>query len=147
MWGVRVLDVITWTVLIAGWFILDRLTRRRELKNALSSSIAETVRLVEDIEEFAIEFWLAPGSDRQEQHRQRARMIHKVNRLERRASDLRRRHAKLNLDTYLNALSKSVLDGDGEALDRKALSEDDPRMDRMMNAAKELIGKLDSFRN
>ena len=117
------------------------------MKNALSSSIAETVNLVEDIEEFAIEFWHSPGSDRQEQHRQRARMIHKFNRLERRASDLSRRNSKLNLDSSLNELSRAVLDGDGEALNRESLSEDDPRMNRIMNAARELVAKLDSFRN
>jgi len=147
MHEIRILDLITWGVLIAGWFIFDLLARRRESKNSLSQRAADAIILVEKIEEYSIEFWINPGSNENSQYLQRTNMIQKLDHLERRVEDLRKQKSKLMLDNKFNNFSKSILDGNGEAVDRKPLIEGDPRMTRITVSAKELVQALNFSRN
>ncbi|MCY3827717.1 MAG: hypothetical protein OXF89_01130 [Rhodospirillaceae bacterium] len=142
MFEVRFLDVVTWFVFILGWFVVDQLARRREANNRLSSKLDEALNLVEEIETFAIDFWLAPATDKKAQGLQRRKMIAAIARLERRISTLQRAKPELGLDSEFIAFNKSILDGEGESVKRSPLPPDDPRMDRIANAAKALVGGL-----
>ena len=142
MWELRALDVVTWIVLVAGWIVFDQLARARDRTNWLCSRVDDAIARVEEIEEAALEFWQSPGAGLGQQGRQRRLMILKLDHLERRVSEFGSRKPDLSLDSEINGFSKSILDDDGESLDRAALQPDDPRFERIADAAKELTNKL-----
>lgn len=119
MWELRALDLVTWLVLVVGWIVFDQLARARDRANRLSSQVDDAIARVEEIEEAALRFWQSPGAGSDQQHLQRHLMILKIDHLERRVSELGNR--KLNLDSEINVFSKSILDNDGESLNRSVL--------------------------
>ena len=146
MWELRALDFVTWAIFAAGWIVFDQLARARDRTNRLSSQVDDAIARVEEIEESALRFWQSPGADTDAQDLQRGLMILKIDHLERRVSELGKRKPDFGLDSEINAFSRSILDDDGEALDRSALRSDDPRLERIADAAKELTNKLRTAR-
>ena len=140
------MDVVTWAVFAAGWIVFDQLARARDRTNRLSSKVDDAIARVEEIEESALRFWQSPGADPDKQELQRRLMILKIDHLERRVSELGNRNLDFGFDSEINGFSKSILDDDGESLDRAALRSDDPRLERIADAARELTEKLRTAR-
>ncbi len=138
----QITDFITWILIVAGWAVFDRLARARDQKNRFSSQIDDAVALVEKIEEEALRLWQSPGLGRAEQDLQRTLMIMQIDHLEGRISGLGHRKPDIGFDSEINDLSKSILDDDGESLNRTALGPDDPRFDRIADAARKLRDRL-----
>lgn len=142
----RILDGVTWFLLIGGWFIFHVLASKRAANERLCSQIDDAIALVEQLEPRAIEFWYSPGSEEEDQAVQRQQMITKIDQLERRLEALKVRKRRFVFDSEINVFSRSILDGDGESLTRSRLRSDDPRMVRIGDAARTLVEKLDQAR-
>ncbi len=146
MWELRALDLVTWAVLAAGWIVFDWLARARDRTNRCSSQVDDAVARVEEIEESALRFWHSPGADSDQQDLQRRMMIMKIDHLERRVTELGNKRSSFGCNSEINGFLKSILDDDGESLDRAALRSDDPRFERIAEAAKILTNKLRTAR-
>ena len=140
--SLRVFDVVTWVIVIVGWFIFHHLAGKRDKRNTLSHKIDDAVSLIENIEEFSHKFWSKPGDNQEEQALQRQEMILKISRLEGRIHYLQGQVSKLGCDAYLNDFSRSVLDDDGESLGRTALRAENERFGRIRGAAQKLTEQL-----
>ncbi|MCY4152841.1 MAG: hypothetical protein OXE94_11495 [Aestuariivita sp.] len=146
----RWLDFVTWIIVIMGWVVFHRLALRRDQKNRYLSKIDNITKRVEDVEEAALQFWSSPGHSRDRQERQRRSMIMMLNHLETVISHLQKPapmfgNIAVRFDSEVNDLSRSILDGNGEACDRSTLAPDDPRWKRISNAIKKMQTKLHSI--
>lgn len=142
MWELRALDFVTWAVFAAGWIVFDQLARARDRTNRLSLQVDDAIARIEEIEQVALEFWQSPGAGPDQQDLQRRQMILKIDHLERRVSELGNKKLGFGFDSEINGFSQSILDDDGEALDRSALPPEDSRFERIADAARELTNKL-----
>jgi len=146
MWELRALDVVTWVVFIAGWIVFDQLARARDRTNRFSSQVDDAVARVEEIEGSALRFWQSPGDDSNQQELQRRLMSMKIYHLERRVTELVRKSLSFGSDSEIHGLYKSIMDDDRESLDGASLLPDDPRLERIADAAKILTNKLRTAR-
>ena len=129
--------------MVLGWVVFHTFAQKRDQKSRYLSKIDDAINRVEEIEKAALQFWSSPGSEVNQQECQLRSMIMMIDHLENRMSMLG--NTNINFDSEVNDLSRSILDGNGESLDRSALSITDNRFIRISNATRKLKEKLCSI--